>query len=55
MLISFGVAKKSGLALVEQETYQTIGIRLKQAKELISGPSAKISKDVLKLNRDQLR
>jgi hypothetical protein len=27
----------------------------KQAKELISGPSAKRSKDLLKLNRDQLR
>jgi hypothetical protein len=29
--------------------------RLKQAKELILGPSAKRSKDLLKLNRDQLR
>jgi hypothetical protein len=28
---------------------------LKQAKKLISGPSAKRSKDLLKLNRDQLR
>jgi hypothetical protein len=30
-------------------------IGLKQAKELILGPSAKRSKDLLKLNRDQLR
>jgi hypothetical protein len=29
--------------------------RLKQAKELIVGPSVKRSKDLLKLNRDQLR
>jgi hypothetical protein len=30
-------------------------MRLKQAKELISGPPAKRSKDLLKLTRDQLR
>jgi hypothetical protein len=47
----------SSQRLDEQKSYQTMGIRngLEQAKELILGPSAKSSKDLLKLNRDQLR
>jgi hypothetical protein len=40
----------------EQKSYQTMGIHNgTQTKELISGPSAERSKDLLKLNRDQLR
>jgi hypothetical protein len=43
--------------MVEQEAYQTMGtiIGLKQAKELIPGPSAKRTRDLLTLNRDRLR
>jgi hypothetical protein len=40
-------------ALLQQKWKSITG--LKEAKEPISGPSAKRSKDLLKLNRDQLR
>jgi hypothetical protein len=51
--ISIGVAKKA----VRDWKKKKLGIHngLKQAKGLILGPSARRTKDLLKLNRDQLR
>jgi hypothetical protein len=55
--ISVGVAKKAVRDWTNRNNIKqwefTIG--LKQAKGLISGPSARRSKDLLKLNEDQLR
>jgi ribonuclease HI len=55
--ISFGVAKRAINDWMNKnhiKQWQSI-MGLKQAKKLISGPSAKRSKDMLKLKRDQLR
>jgi hypothetical protein len=55
--ISIGVAKKAVRAWMKgnhkKHWESTTG--LKEAKGLISGPSAKRTKDLLKLSRDQLR
>jgi hypothetical protein len=55
--ISIGVAKRAVRDWTNRNHIKqwesTTG--LKQAKGLISGPSAKRTKDLLKLNRDQLR
>jgi hypothetical protein len=55
--ISFGVAKRAVRDCTNRnhtkQWESTTG--LKQAKRLISGPSARRTKDLLKLNRDQLR
>jgi hypothetical protein len=54
---SFGVAKKAVRDWTNRNHKKcwesTTG--LKQAKELIPGPSARRTKDLLELNRDQLR
>jgi hypothetical protein len=55
--ISFGVAKRAVRDWMNKnhiKHWESL-TGLKQAKELIVGPSAKRSKDLLKLNRDQLR
>jgi hypothetical protein len=55
--ISIGAAKKAvsnWLNRKHTKQWESI-IGLKQAKELIPGPSAKRTRDLLKLNRDQLR
>jgi hypothetical protein len=55
--ISIGAAKKAVSNWLNRKhikQWESI-IGLKQAKELISGPSAKRTRDLLKLNRDQLR
>jgi hypothetical protein len=56
-LTSIGVAKKAVRDWMKRNHKKhwesTTG--LKQAKGLISGPSAKRTKDLLKLNRDQLK
>jgi hypothetical protein len=55
--ISFGVAKRADRNWMNKnhiKQWESL-TGLKQAKELIVGPSAKRSKDLLKLNRDQLR
>jgi hypothetical protein len=55
--ISIAVVKKvvSGWTNRNHRKYWTSTAGLKQAKGLISGPSARETKDLLKLNRDQLR
>jgi hypothetical protein len=55
--ISIGVAKKAVREWTNRnhEKYWESIIGLKQAKGLISGPSARRTRDLLKLNRDQLR
>jgi hypothetical protein len=55
--ISFGVAEravKDWMNRNHNEQWESI-MGLKQAKKLISGPSAKRSEDLLKLNKNQLR
>jgi hypothetical protein len=56
--ISVGVAKKAVREWTNRnhiKKYWESTTGLKQAKGLISGPSARRTKDLLKLNRDQLR
>jgi hypothetical protein len=55
--ISIGVARKavSGWMKRDHKRHWDSTIGLKQAKGLIFGPSAKRTKDLLELNRDQLR
>jgi hypothetical protein len=55
--ISIGVAKKAVRDWMKgnHKKYWESTTGLKQAKGLIFGPSAKRTKDLLKLNRDQLR
>jgi hypothetical protein len=55
--ISIGVAKKAARDLMSrkhQEYWESLR-GLRQAKGLIQGPSAKRTKDLLRLNRDQLK
>jgi hypothetical protein len=51
--ISIGVAKKAVKDWTNRNHKKTLGIH--KAKGLIVGPSARRMKDLLKLNRDQLR
>jgi hypothetical protein len=55
--ISIGVAKKAVRDWTDRdyEKYWESTTGLKQAKGFISGPSARRTKDLLRLNRDQLR
>jgi hypothetical protein len=55
--ISVGVAKKAARDWTNRthRKYLESTTGLKQAKGLIKGPSAKRRKDLLQLNRDQLR
>jgi hypothetical protein len=55
--ISIGVAKKAPRDWTNRNhnKYWESTTGLKQAKELIPGPSARRTKDLLKLSRDQLR
>jgi hypothetical protein len=55
--ISFGVAKKAVRDWTNRnhKKFSEPTTGLKQAKGLISGPSARTTKDLLKLNRDRLR
>jgi hypothetical protein len=55
--ISFGAAKRAVKDWINKKhikQWESL-TGLKQAKKLILGPSAKRSKDLLKLSRDQLR
>jgi hypothetical protein len=55
--ISIGVAKKAirDWTMVNNKKYWRSLTGLKQAKRFIQGPSAKRTKELLKLNRNQLR
>jgi hypothetical protein len=55
--ISIGVAKKAVRDWTDRnhKKYRESTTGLKQAKGFISGPSTRRTKDLLKLNRDQLR
>jgi hypothetical protein len=55
--ISVGVAKKAvrDWANINHKKHWESVTRLRQAKGLILGPSARRTKDLLKLNRDELR
>jgi hypothetical protein len=54
---SVGVAKKAVRDWTNKnhKEYWEFTIGLREAKEFIQGPSARRTKDLLKLNRDQLR